>query len=232
MFTSTKLTKHVPSFFSLPGQATLLGALGPLFHARHFVLVGDPQQLPPVVQSERARAGGLDASLFSHLETPDNTIPLNIQYRMNQELMDCANKMTYGGRLEGGSEEVLGRVLRHSEEAENLDPVMARVVSSRMEDSLLFLDTSGVAEASEVTSDKGVTNPAEAKMVKAIYEKLRKQGSVGVIAPYRAQVRQRQTIFSVCSMLCVQFIPNKLLLIRNFYSFSDGPLAPQPGQHD
>jgi len=37
------------------GQAPFLAALGPLMHARRFVLVGDPQQLPPVVQSHEAR---------------------------------------------------------------------------------------------------------------------------------------------------------------------------------
>lgn len=30
-------------------------SLGPLFHADRFVLVGDPKQLPPVVQSREAR---------------------------------------------------------------------------------------------------------------------------------------------------------------------------------
>jgi superfamily I DNA and/or RNA helicase len=31
-------------------------SLGPLFHADRFVLVGDPKQLPPVVQSREARS--------------------------------------------------------------------------------------------------------------------------------------------------------------------------------
>ncbi len=38
------------------GQAPLLSALGPLLRARRFVLVGDAEQLPPVVQSEEACA--------------------------------------------------------------------------------------------------------------------------------------------------------------------------------
>ena len=29
------------------GQSLLLSALGPLFYAKKFVLVGDPEQLPP-----------------------------------------------------------------------------------------------------------------------------------------------------------------------------------------
>ena len=36
--------------FDEAGQALLLATLGPLFHCDKFVLVGDPQQLPPVVQ--------------------------------------------------------------------------------------------------------------------------------------------------------------------------------------
>jgi DNA replication ATP-dependent helicase Dna2 len=61
------------------GQCLLLSALGPLFHAKKFVFVGDPHQLPPLVQSQKAQGKGMDISLFSHLATkPDNIIPLTI----------------------------------------------------------------------------------------------------------------------------------------------------------
>ena len=49
------------------GQSLLLSALGPLFYAKKFVLVGDPEQLPPVVKSHVARDMGMGQSLFSHL---------------------------------------------------------------------------------------------------------------------------------------------------------------------
>ena len=43
-------------------------ALVPLMKgARRLVLVGDHKQLPPVVQSEQAKAGGLQLSLFQRL---------------------------------------------------------------------------------------------------------------------------------------------------------------------
>ena len=51
------------------GQSLLLSALGPLFYAKKFVLVGDPEQLPPVVKSHVARDMGMGQSLFSHLGT-------------------------------------------------------------------------------------------------------------------------------------------------------------------
>jgi DNA replication ATP-dependent helicase Dna2 len=49
------------------GQSMMLSTVGPLFYCRKFVLVGDPEQLPPVVQSSEARKKGLEASLFAHL---------------------------------------------------------------------------------------------------------------------------------------------------------------------
>ena len=65
----------------------MTSALGPLFHAEKFVLVGDPNQLPPVVTSGAAKARGLDNSLFSHLAVKgQNVIPLTMQYRMNSAI--------------------------------------------------------------------------------------------------------------------------------------------------
>ena len=45
-------------------QITLPTSLGPLLHARKFILVGDHYQLPPLVQNKTALEGGLDVSLF------------------------------------------------------------------------------------------------------------------------------------------------------------------------
>ncbi|CAH1801027.1 unnamed protein product [Owenia fusiformis] len=57
---------------------------GPLFCSKKFVLVGDPQQLPPVVQNKASRELGMSESLFLRLDPTGATYELNLQYRMNR----------------------------------------------------------------------------------------------------------------------------------------------------
>jgi superfamily I DNA and/or RNA helicase len=45
------------------------------------------------------RRSGLEKSLFSHLESDDSVIPLNLQYRMNREIQALANHLTYEGQV-------------------------------------------------------------------------------------------------------------------------------------
>lgn len=49
------------------GQITLPTCIGPLLKARTFTLVGDHNQLPPLVQNKTAAAEGLATSLFKLL---------------------------------------------------------------------------------------------------------------------------------------------------------------------
>ena len=82
-------------------------AVAPVLLAGRFVLVGDPAQLPPVIQSPAARRRGMDQCLFSRLAAGDaNTVQLTVQYRMNGTLTAAANHLTYEGRLSCGSEAV------------------------------------------------------------------------------------------------------------------------------
>jgi DNA replication ATP-dependent helicase Dna2 len=92
-------------------QITLPICLGPIRMARTFVLVGDHNQLPPLVQNEEARLGGLDVSLFKLLSDthPDSVVNLEHQYRMCEAIMTLSNTLIYNGRLKCGTES-----LRHS----------------------------------------------------------------------------------------------------------------------
>ncbi|KAK1832468.1 hypothetical protein QBC39DRAFT_404871 [Podospora conica] len=87
-------------------QITLPVCLGPIRMARTFVLVGDHNQLPPLVQNEEARAGGLDVSLFKLLSDthPDSVVNLEHQYRMCEDIMTLSNTLIYKGRLKCGTE--------------------------------------------------------------------------------------------------------------------------------
>ena len=181
------------------GQAPLLSAIGPLFHAQKFVLVGDPEQLPPVVQSDRARKLGLDTSLFYHLTTDVNTLRLNLQYRMNSEIMGLANKLVYEDQLECGSHQVRDRCI---EKSNNLLPsgFMTKVLSHEMCDSVVFLDTSNL-KSQDVSGEGEIRNSLEARIVATIVSHLKSslpEISLGVMAPYRAQVDLLTTKLSLC----------------------------------
>lgn len=82
-------------------QATLPAALGPILAGTQFTLVGDEQQLPPLVRSDLARQAGGETSLFSLLRRahPQAVAPLRLQYRMNRAIMLLANELTYAGQL-------------------------------------------------------------------------------------------------------------------------------------
>ena len=65
------------------GQITLPTCLGPLHKViSSFVLIGDENQLPPLVRSENAQQGGLSVSLFERLakEHPPAVSQLRFQY--------------------------------------------------------------------------------------------------------------------------------------------------------
>jgi DNA replication ATP-dependent helicase Dna2 len=191
----------------------MLSALGPLFYAQKFVLVGDPQQLPPLVQSRAAKNKGMDVSLFSHLATkPENIIPLTMQYRMNEKIQALANHLTYEGRLECGSEDVAKRTLGCIKRtSDNTEPqwVTHLLDGTLTENSILFLNTDNLDNAMETTCDLGLYNPGEADIVQGICNLLQtsivsdeyhtddttlkdknknNKVTIGVIAPYRAQV--------------------------------------------
>eukprot|EP00095_Tigriopus_kingsejongensis_P009867 maker-scaffold757_size101632-snap-gene-0.17 protein:Tk09867 transcript:maker-scaffold757_size101632-snap-gene-0.17-mRNA-1 annotation:"dna replication atp-dependent helicase nuclease dna2-like" len=169
-------------------QAQLLSALGTLFHCEKFVLVGDPDQLPPVVQSSRARELGMDASLFSCLEEPSNRVALNIQYRMNATIMACANHLTYVGQLQCGSPEISLKTLTLNDENRHLNVAwLARALSPKLEDSVLFVDTQNIP-TEDVSDQSGLTNPKEALLAVTLIRSLGSVHSIGVVAPYRAQV--------------------------------------------
>jgi DNA replication ATP-dependent helicase Dna2 len=70
------------------GQLTQPVCLGPLANAKVFVLVGDHNQLPPLVRSDKARELGMDVSLFARLSEafPNVVAKLALQFRMNAEV--------------------------------------------------------------------------------------------------------------------------------------------------
>ncbi|XP_075978905.1 putative helicase senataxin [Anticarsia gemmatalis] len=70
-------------------------------------LIGDPQQLPGFICSQRAKQHGLSESLFSRLTSCTDNWPggspvilLNQQYRMHPDIADYPSRAFYGGMVE------------------------------------------------------------------------------------------------------------------------------------
>lgn len=95
-------------------QITLPVCLGPIRHAKTFVLVGDHYQLPPLVRDPEAKEGGLDISLFKRLSDahPEAQVNLAHQYRMPEDIMLLSNTLIYNGMLKCGTEKVAAQTLK------------------------------------------------------------------------------------------------------------------------
>ncbi|XP_055678410.1 DNA replication ATP-dependent helicase/nuclease DNA2 [Lutzomyia longipalpis] len=90
--------------------------LRPLLAAKKFLLVGDPNQLPPLMKSDHAVDLGGGESLFKRLQGPLNTATLSIQYRMNATITDVANNLAYEGRLKCATSTVARSVIQYAQD--------------------------------------------------------------------------------------------------------------------
>lgn len=163
------------------GQALEPAAWIPIRIADRVVLAGDAAQLPPTVKDEAARKAGLGVSLLEKAIARDRNVHLlDTQYRMHAGIMAFPNARFYGDRLKAHPV-VADRTL------EGLPP-------------LSFIDTAGrgweeerSAPEAESTgrSHASIRNPEEAQFIADRVAELRAAhpgASMGVIAPYRAQV--------------------------------------------
>ena len=161
------------------GQLTEPGTLAATTLSDRFVLVGDHQQLPPVVQSEDET---LSTSLFERLidSHPDAGVMLDRQYRMAQHIQAFASREFYDGQLRPATGEVAAQRL------DDLGGVSLASMPEGLRDRVAFVDPDG--------SQVGNTNPAEADRIAEIVASYRSAGvpanDIGVIAPYRAQVAE------------------------------------------
>jgi len=159
-------------------QLTEPGTLAAINLADRFVLVGDHQQLPPVVQSGDER---LQRSLFERLhdEHPDASVMLDRQYRMSQRIQAFASREFYDGALRPATPAVAGGSLVDL-------PGVADSLPEHLRQGVRFVDPGGRQE--------GNANPVEADRVAAVVAEYLDAGvdpdDVVVIAPFRAQVAE------------------------------------------
>ena len=184
-------------------QITLPVCLGPIRHAKTFILVGDHYQLPPLVQNKEAQEGGLNVSLFKLLSDaqPQSVVNLETQYRMAEDIQMLSSKLVYSGRLKCGTTAVASRMLqipnlevglaahhhtsdsvaRSSEGASICVADSSCWIRHAVEPSnrCLFLNTNGLLPqgvATEVVSGSRITNEAESVLTAQIVTTLIRSG--------------------------------------------------------
>lgn len=198
-------------------QITLPICLGPIRMARTFVLVGDHNQLPPLVQNEEARLGGLDVSLFKLLSDthPDSVVNLEHQYRMSEDIMALSNTLIYEGRLKCGTQELRNRKLeipnmsalqRHHFD---MDIILSQPGTTPStfctgtgpcwlrdmldpETRVSFINTDRLPSSREESKGSRIVNPCEARIVTQLVDALLTVGvpasEIGVMTHYRSQL--------------------------------------------
>ena len=170
-------------------QAHLMDLVVPLSRARSVVLVGDHQQLPPYLDEDLRlkcvesglQSEWLDASVFEVLwERVPSThrARLDVQFRMPAAIADYLGSTFYDGDLASAPS-------KH-----DMGPMCGLFQSP-----VALVDTSDDPRRAETAVAQGFRNHTEADLVAALSAALPTEYSLGVIAPYAAQVNAvRQAI--------------------------------------
>ena len=179
-------------FIDEAAQALEPGCWIPIAKGQRVVLAGDHHQLPPTVKSEKAATGGLRETLFEKCikRQPATARMLNVQYRMHEQIMAFSSEQFYGGQLEA----------HHSVRYAGLEAYDECFAPDL---PVEFLDTAGLGFV-EITipESRSTANPEEADLLlkrlaqllepydQSKYQQNHEQDrlTIGVIAPYRAQI--------------------------------------------
>ncbi|MDX1956977.1 MAG: AAA domain-containing protein [Leptospiraceae bacterium] len=140
---------------------------------KRIILSGDENQLPPTILSSEAKELGLDKTLFENLTLLSNAptiINLNVQYRIPSEQFEFSNKMFYNSKIEYKSESDL-------------------ILEEKIGKGIIFIDTSG-SDTAEELEGQSLFNDIEVSLVVKIVSEIPVGYSIGIISPYKAQVKK------------------------------------------
>ncbi|KAI9889340.1 MAG: hypothetical protein M1814_005583 [Vezdaea aestivalis] len=145
---------------------------------KQVVLVGDHQQLGPVIMNKKAAKAGLNQSLFERLvRLRCAPIRLNIQYRMHPSLSQFPSSKFYEGSLQNG----VSALNRQRKDVDFPWP--------RAEHPMMFWSNFGSEEMS--ASGTSYLNRTEASNVEKVVTRLLRSNvlasEIGIVTPYEGQ---------------------------------------------
>ena len=198
-------------FIDEAAQALEPGCWIPIAKGQRIVLAGDHHQLPPTVKSEKAAREGLRETLFEKCiqRQPETARMLTMQYRMHSHIMGFSSERFYGGQL------VPHPSVRHA----GLEAYDLRFAPDL---PVEFIDTAGCGFLEvAIPESRSTANPEEANLLLERLAQLlapcdtvelgeheQRPLSIGVIAPYRAQINYLKDAIEDSAVL------NDLLLQR------------------
>ncbi len=151
--------------------------------ADRVILAGDHCQLPPTVKCFEAARGGLAHTLMQTIvkRKPEAVSLLNVQYRMNEEIMRFSSDWFYGGNLEASPEVKYRGILDY-------DTPMVWVNTVGMECHEEFVgETFGRINKTEATLTIEQLQNYITRISK--HRILDEKIDFGIISPYKAQVQ-------------------------------------------
>lgn len=182
-------------FIDEAGQSLEPASWIPLLKSERVVFAGDHQQLPPTIKSLEAARNGLALTLFEKgIDNQAHQVSmLEVQYRMHEKIMEFSSKYFYHDKLIA-HESVQRHLLRG-----HIPPVT-------------YIDTAGCGYNEKQDPETlSRLNPEEAALLigqaEALIEEigvsawLEEQISIGIIAPYRAQVDELHKLAEASSIL-------------------------------
>lgn len=192
--------KRFPTvFIDEAAQALEAACWIPLRRAGRLILAGDHCQLPPTVKCYEAMKRGLGVSLMERLveNHPEAVTLLTTQYRMNEEIMRFSSDWFYNGKMTAAPEVRFRGILDFDIPIEWLDT--SEVNLDAADAGTLQADPELSFKEAVAGSSFGRINRDEALLtVLALQNYIERIGKgrfleeridVGLISPYRAQVR-------------------------------------------
>jgi predicted DNA helicase len=175
-------------------QATQPAALIPYFKAKKTILIGDHKQLPPTVVNQEAAENGLRVSLFEKLmEIYQDELSslLEIQYRMNREIMGFSSIYFYENSLKAAETAAEQKLSDLGVKIGNDNCFTEKSLKS--EYPVVFLDTKEMkADERSFEGSSSYDNPVESEIVLDILDRALKsslsEADIAVIAAYKDQV--------------------------------------------
>ena len=140
-------------------------------NVKKIILVGDHKQLQPTIMSNNWRSTNYNRSMFERLiDGGAKPKLLRYQYRMISQLKDFSNHYFYESKLKDGIQHYLPSFL------------------ANVQSPSIFFD---VTYGNEEKLKKSFSNEAEKNCIVSLLKRLLvdKNLSIGVIAPYKSQVK-------------------------------------------